>query len=581
MTAPATELNPVDIISWFYKDKNSPEFPQYEVEIKSCFPDDSICLQNKLIELQHKWEEEIDPNRKDELQIQILDNQKQILKLKEQEERQYQKLLALNDAEDLEKEQTELSREEISNHALSILITGHALEKMIETFNLDHVGDDRIAIDLAYTCVSSVIANGEGLHTFLSGKSGVGKTHSVEVFMKQIPDIWKIVGTFSDKYLFYASKSQKDTEPHLKPGMVVVIDDHTFNEGVQEIFKTSISHWKDGVEYGTVVNQDSKRLQIPNRIAWILMKVDDPGDDQVMNRLNQLRIKESDGQRRNIEASIKGKYTNVIEQNVIKEKPDVLICREMWQWLKKQQIAVQVTWANEVQLANTNYRNIERFFQFVMAHAALNMAQRSYIGNTIDKIPIIEAIQEDFIAAKEHYTSLFSDGAQSHNLIQSESDVIECLLKLNPNEGVFTIQDVAKESQRSGKPMEEQTIRRALGGRGTSKNSEKLGGLIGKCPYIRSGGSNTTFETEADITNYDEHSHCIEIRKKKSHNQRIYSVDIEALKTWYEQGEQVSINPEYKWKEPTTIPLYQALPQLFQPIGKVQNAQIEEFTGKG
>lgn len=463
--------------------------------------------------------------------------------------------------------QNKSNSNDLRNEALNILVNGKPLQMILDTFNLDHTGDKRACVDISYVCVSSIVANSIGLHTFLSGESGKGKTHSVDVFMRQIPDAWKIVSTFSDKYLFYASKPGEQANRQLKEGMVVVLDDHTFNERVQEIFKTGISRWREGVEYGTVVNQTSSELRLPPRISWILMKVDDPGDDQVMKRMDHVRIEDSEEQQIKTIELIKASFTNLKAQTVLKERREVLICREMWNLLKRQRISVEIPYSKEIQFADKNYRNIIRFYMFIMAHAALHLAQRPHTGKTEDGIPIIEAIRDDFEAAKEHYIFLFTHGAQSHNLVKRESDVIECLLSLKPKDGVFTVQEVGEESQRLGNPIEEQQIRRALNGRGTSNTAEKLGGLLEKCPYIRSGGSRTNYETEEDITYKDENSRCIEVRKRTSHNQHIYSVDVDALKGWYRENTPVWINPEYKWNTTNALPLYQALPQLFKHTG--------------
>ena len=446
--------------------------------------------------------------------------------------------------------------EGIYNEAIGILTRGNPLEYMTSTFASDHIGDRIAATDMACTCISSVIANSEGLHTFLSAESGAGKTHSADTFMKKIPEEWKMVGTFSDKYLYYAGEASNAGEQLLKPGMVVVVDDHTFNEGVQEIFKTSISHWKEGIGYGTVKNQGAKRLSIPKRISWILMKVDDPGDDQVMNRLNQVHIDETEEQRQKTIDLIKQKYSDVVNQTVVEERYEVRVCREMWRLLKDQFISIDIPWAKEVNFQDNNYRNIERFYAFVMANSALNMHQRPLIGKSQDGIPVIQAVKADFLAAKEHYSELFKTGAQSYNLVTKESAVIEAILKLNPPDGRFTIKEIQQTCKSLGNPMNDQSIRRAIGGRKSSKDSEALGGLIRKCPYITLVGNSTTYETEEDITYKDENSRCIEVRKRGSQNQTEYYADIDALRLWYRQGEPMSINPDYQWVGSDTLPCY-------------------------
>ncbi len=197
--------------------------------------------------------------------------------------------------------------ERIESEAERILREGKPYDYFLKTFSKDHEGDLTAARCIALVFASSAVANGDGLHCYLSGSTGRGKSHTAETMFKQLPNEYCYNRSFSDKYLFYAGNS---SESGLKPGVVILLDDQTLSEAVEEVFKVAVSKFSEGVIYGTVLSQKPITLRMPPRIAWVLLKVDEPGDDQTLNRLIQARIQETEEKVRDSAKKIQEKYKN-------------------------------------------------------------------------------------------------------------------------------------------------------------------------------------------------------------------------------------------------------------------------------
>ena len=435
--------------------------------------------------------------------------------------------------EDAEREAESRRRE-----ADRILREGRPFDYFIKTYQLDHEGDLTIARCMALVFAASAVANGDGLNCLISGSSGRGKSHSAKMMFRQLPDKYRYDLSFSDRYLFYAGE-----EGGLCEGAVILIDDQTLSETAQEVFKVSVSGYGDpaGVQYGTVMNQKAKLLKIPSRLSWILLKVDDPGDDQTMNRLIQCRVDEREEKVIRSARKIQSKYKDLHKKTVTKDRKEIQICREMWARIKLEPVAVEVPCSGHVRFADyQNLRNHELFFNLLMSHAVIHRLQRNETGVTEDGTPIILATEQDYREAKLIFEALHVFGGQRHNTLTNEDQVVKSLIKIAPPDGIFTIRDVANISN-----MPYMTIRRALKGRDGGKAGNGLGGLLEKCPAIQSKGRRAQYELESDQV---DHRGNREITRKEHFNEEVFWVDLERLKIWEAAGEAVWLEG-FKWSD--------------------------------
>jgi hypothetical protein len=87
--------------------------------------------------------------------------------------------------------------------ASRILREGDPIRYMLDTFALDHVGDQIVAECMVMSLASRSVLNSKGLHVSVTGESGKGKSHAFGTMLRQVPPDLRLDGRMSDKALFY------------------------------------------------------------------------------------------------------------------------------------------------------------------------------------------------------------------------------------------------------------------------------------------------------------------------------------------------------------------------------------------
>ncbi len=177
---------------------------------------------------------------------------------------------------------------------------------------------------------------------------------------------------------------------------VILFDDTSLSDDLQEVLKSATSSFHEPIEHRTVTADRQLRVcSIPERCVWWLAKVENPGDDQVMNRMLTVWIDDSAEQDRRVLEHLKETEAGVYRRG---DDPDVLTCRALWSVLKQQRIFVRIPFARRIQFSNVaNRRNPAMLFDLIKCHAALRFLQREG-KETGDEIRI-EATRQDFDAA--------------------------------------------------------------------------------------------------------------------------------------------------------------------------------------
>ncbi|MCK9306872.1 MAG: hypothetical protein M0P17_05030, partial [Methanoculleus sp.] len=186
----------------------------------------------------------------------------------------------------IKEEAPALLPDELRERALAILRDGDPLAFLLETFNKAHVGDRTVAECLVMSLASQSVENTNGLHVSISGNSGKGKSHACVTMLRQVPAEYRLAGTVSDKALYY--------NDNLHPGTVFLFDDVSLSDDLQEVLKSATANFREPIEHQTVTSDRKLQIcRIPERCVWWLAKVEDPGDDQVMNRMLTVWIDDS------------------------------------------------------------------------------------------------------------------------------------------------------------------------------------------------------------------------------------------------------------------------------------------------
>ncbi|OPY42743.1 MAG: hypothetical protein A4E40_00314 [Methanoregulaceae archaeon PtaU1.Bin059] len=367
--------------------------------------------------------------------------------------------------------------------ALEILGSGDPLREMLRTFALDHEGDATVAECLILSLASRSVINTNGLHVSVTGESGKGKSHAFGTMLRQVPERFRLKGAMSNKALFY-----HDT---LQPGSVIVLDDTTLSDEMQEVLKGVTTSFREPFIYRTV-SRDRKGFvcTIPERCVWWVAKVEGSGDDQVFNRMLTCWIDDSPEQDRRVLARILLRDQEV-PRHGDRESHEVRVCRAMWEDLGQQRFFVTIPFASRIRFqAHDNRRNPEMLLDLIKAHTLLRYRQREQ--EVIEGVSCLSATREDFLEATRVYGLLHgTTGGQTTKLTKRESDLLGVIAHGEWQE--FTIPMLQKATGWSNGNIHK--IIHGYLSRGTAYS-----GLLEKCPSISFTDRTVVSEEDAGVS---------------------------------------------------------------------------------
>jgi len=382
--------------------------------------------------------------------------------------------------------------------AIEILRTGDPLVFLLDTFNKSHVGDRTVAECLIMSVASQSVANTKGLHVSISGNSGKGKSHACTTMLNLIPADYKLTGTVSNKALYYADD--------LRPGTVILFDDTTLSDDLQEVLKSATSSFHEPIEHRTVTADRQLRIcSIPERCVWWLAKVENPGDDQVMNRMLTVWIDDSAEQDRAVLEHLKRTEASGSTRG---DDPDVLAARALWSIVKQHRISVHIPFARRIGFSNVaNRRNPAMLFDLIKCHAALRFLQRE--GEETDGEVRIEAARQDFDTAARLYAAINQEGGgQDSKMTRNEAAALATIARMGWE--TFTVRML---QQATG--LSYHQVRRIL--QGYTARGTVYCGLLEKCPAL--GVVDATIIDESTGTT---------VRRHESH----FQFDAERYREW-------------------------------------------------
>jgi len=348
--------------------------------------------------------------------------------------------------------------------AFDLLRTGDPLSFMLNVFHQDHVGDRIVAECMIMSVASQSVANSRGLHVAISGNSGKGKTHACNTMLSLLPEQFRMKGTVSNKALYYHDQ--------LRSGSVLLFDDVSLSEDLQEILKAATASFREPIEHRTVTTDRQMRVCfIPARCVWWLAKVESMGDDQVMNRMLTVWIDDSADQDRAVLEHMKER--EALPPADADQDPDVLTCRAIWEILKEQVVHIRIPFATRINFSATqNRRNPGMLFDLIKCHTLLFIHQRER-----DEKGSLVATREDFTYARQ--SSFWPSPArlrgQETKQTRNEVAALNTIAKMGVE--VFTIKQL-----QDALGLSYHQAYRLLHGYSNSKASYT--GILDKCPAI-------------------------------------------------------------------------------------------------
>lgn len=383
--------------------------------------------------------------------------------------------------------------------ALEILRDGDPGRFILETFAKCHVGDGIVAACYLASTLSSSVQNSRGLHVCPTGDSGKGKSDSAHAFLRLLPEPAKMQGSITPKALFYHT---------LAPGTVIIFDDFAMNEDIREVLKNATSGFQQPLAHFTLnANRLPVVLSLPPRCVWWILSVDNPGDDQVLNRMMNPWIDDSEQQDRRVRDHIFARAR--LSAGTKEEEEDQAVCREIFAIIREHLFTVRVPFAHRIRMDSIkNRRNPIMLLDIIRSHAILKFMQRS--SRTLPDGSIeIDATEEDFSNAADLFTALdTTSGGQTSKLLKNEQLLVDSIIAMGKNE--FTIRDA-----QAWMGLSHNVIRRIIHGR--PDRYGEPGGLLAKCPalgYIETTTSEGSLES---IT-----------RRRENH----YLFDYESYRRW-------------------------------------------------
>ncbi|WFN33867.1 hypothetical protein L1S32_08425 [Methanogenium sp. S4BF] len=347
--------------------------------------------------------------------------------------------------------------------ALEILTTGDPLAFLLDVFHREHVGDRTVAECLIMSVASQSVENTSGLHVAISGNSGKGKTHACNTMVRLLPEEYRLTGTVSDKALFYYDD--------LRAGTVLLFDDVTLSDDMQELLKSATANFRQPIVHRTLSRERSLKVcTIPERCVWWLAKVEAIGDDQVMNRMLTVWIDDSATQDLAVLEHLKESETGVSPS--FDDDRDIPVCRAIWEVLKGAVRRVKIPYAKRICFSAThNRRNPAMLFDLIKCHTLMHFLQRETDGDGT-----LIATEEDFRYAEQLYGLINgSVGGQETKLTKNEAAALSSIAAMDLE--VFTIRTLQDALGFSYKQAY-----RLLHGYTNTKAT--YAGILDKCPAI-------------------------------------------------------------------------------------------------
>jgi len=390
--------------------------------------------------------------------------------------------------------------DECRTRALEILQHGDPFAFLLDTFNKEHVGDRVVAECLILSVASQSVANTNGLHVSISGNSGKGKTHACNAMLALLPEEYRLKGTVSNKALYY--------HENLQPGTVLLFDDVSLSDDLQEVLKSATANFREQIEHRTLTADRQLRIcRIPERCVWWLAKVESVGDDQVANRMLSVWIDDSAGQDRAVLEHLTRRAARGASTD---EDPDVLIARALWRVVKQELIPVVIPFATQIRFTSAdNRRNPAMLLDLIRCHAVLRSMQRERDagGNLI-------ATRDDFTEARRLFLKINADaGGQATKLTRNEAGALSTVSAMGVT--VFTIRMLQQATGLSYY----QTYRIL---HGYTARGATHAGLLEKCPAIGLVDTMVAGE-EGGYT----------VRRREHH----YLFDADLYRTWISGGD--------------------------------------------
>jgi hypothetical protein len=326
-----------------------------------------------------------------------------------------------------------------------------------------------------------------------------------------VPARYRVQGSITSKALFYHQ---------IPEGAVIIFDDFEMSDDLREVLKNATSDFHTPLRHRSLTtNRDPIVLNLPAKCVWWILSVDNPGDDQVLNRMLIPWIDDSEVQDRKVKERIFSLAAQSGEE--VHDMDAIPVVRAMLDEVRQRQVRVRIPFAERIMIENyRNRRNSVMLLDMIRSYAVLHFLQRT--SRTLSNGMIeIDADERDFNAAAQLFTGLdTTGGGQTSKLLRSEKMLLDTVIRMKVLE--FTISQL---QQWTGFTFNH--IYRILNGR-MDKDRNCVGGLLMKCPAL---GVIDTIVSEDDGDT---------VRRRRANH---YLFDFEHYRRW-DRGGRIWLSPD-------------------------------------
>ncbi len=319
--------------------------------------------------------------------------------------------------------------------AREVLEHGDPMRYFLDCFGEDHVGDITLARCLIMSIASQTVRNSRGLHVYVTGESGKGKSSGMTAMLRQAPEEYRLAERMSNKALYYSDD--------INPGTVLLLDDIALSDELQEVLKETTSKFAEPVRMRTVdKDRRIRRYTIPERCVWWLANVSALYDEQVLNRMLTCWVDDSEEQDREVFRRKMAERSRRPGDGG--DRFDLLVCRELWRRLRADGLVhVDVPFAGRIRMASVrNRRNPEVLLDLIGSHALLFRFQRP-AERLEDGGLVVTATEDDFRYAARLFADLHTSGGSLDSKFDRNEEVVLSLAARNRVEQ-FTLHDLQR-----------------------------------------------------------------------------------------------------------------------------------------
>jgi hypothetical protein len=291
----------------------------------------------------------------------------------------------LEKQEKLTKLDQAVEQKEEDNRGRDLVLSGKFPETLERQFQKIWCGDSHVLLWIIHAFAAGFVANNdEGLHLYIAGASGLGKSESVKHALSLIPGEYVVSGGFSRKGLLYLSEKMLACS-------IVLMDDHCYDEDEAGIYRAILAGWREPTNYYTV-DRSSKTVHLKERITQIVTSADGlakvSSDGQNESRFSTIEIRRSDEQMKEIIKFIRSE-----QKTISKEDKDLIW--SAWKFIINNPWKIHIPFSDSIRIDDSAIYRIREFKKFLcVIRASALLHGREY------------ATQDDFNKASKLWTYL-------------------------------------------------------------------------------------------------------------------------------------------------------------------------------